>query len=342
MPDLKFFDRSAPLSLREIAEAIGASIAEGSDPNYSINDVAPLDKAGAGDLGFFDNVKYRDQFMNTKAGACITAPDKADLAPKGVHLLLTPYPYKAYALAAQKLYPEPSPTGKISETASIDSTASVGKNSLIGSGVCIGSGASIGEGAWIEANAVIGRNVSIGKHCRIGANASISHAVIGDYVRIYPGVRIGQEGFGFAMDFRNGHVKVPQLGRVIIEDHVEIGANTCIDRGSGPDTVIGQGTWIDNLVQVAHNVKIGRGCVIAAQVGISGSTVIEDFAIFGGQAGLAGHLHIGRGARIAAQSGVIRDIPAGEEQMGYPSIPLRQFMRQVVLLNRLIKKEKTP
>jgi UDP-3-O-[3-hydroxymyristoyl] glucosamine N-acyltransferase len=133
-------------------------------------------------------------------------------------------------------------------------------------------------------------------------------------------------------------VKVPQLGRVIIEDHVEIGANTTIDRGAGPDTVIGAGTWIDNLVQIGHNVKIGRGCVIVSQVGISGSTVIEDYAMLGGQAGVAGHLHIGQGARIAAQSGVMRSIPAGEEQMGSPAMPSKQFMRQVAALKRLISK----
>jgi UDP-3-O-[3-hydroxymyristoyl] glucosamine N-acyltransferase len=186
---------------------------------------------------------------------------------------------------------------------------------------------------------VIGRNVQIGEHVRVGASATVSHAHIGDHSRLYTGVRIGQDGFGFAIDPR-GHVKVPQLGRVIIEGHVEIGANTCIDRGAGPDTVIGQGTWIDNLVQIGHNVRIGRGCIIVSQVGIAGSTVLEDFVAIGGQGGISGHLHIGQGARIAAGSGVIKDIPAGEEQMGYPAQPIRDFMKQVAFMKRLIKKNK--
>ena len=155
---------------------------------------------------------------------------------------------------------------------------------------------------------------------------------------VYTLARIGQDGFGFAID-PAGFVKVPQLGRVIIEDSVEIGANTTIDRGAGPDTVIGQGTWIDNLVQIGHNVKIGKGCVIVSQAGISGSTIIDDFVMIGGQAGIAGHLHVGSGAKVAAQSGIMRNIPAGEEQMGYPALPMKQFMRQIATLNRLSKKK---
>ena len=161
--------------------------------------------------------------------------------------------------------------------------------------------------------------------------------MIGSYSRLYPGVRVGQDGFGFAID-PAGHVKVPQLGRVIIEEHVEIGANTTIDRGAGPDTVIGQGTWIDNLVQIGHNVKIGRGCIIVSQVGISGSTVLGDFVAVGGQVGIAGHLQIGSGVRIAAQSGIMKDIPAGDEVMGSPAVPIRQYMKQVAFLKRLVKK----
>lgn len=338
MPDFKFFERRPALSLKDISGLSGAEL-PGGQFTYMIEDVAPLDKAGPKDLSFFDNVKYKDQFMVTKAGACFVSADMAPLAPKGVNILISKSPYKAYALTAQAFYPDVPPVVGTSPDTLIDPTAKIGKNATIEPNVVIGPGVIIGDNAWLEAGAIISRNVKIGDHCRIGANASVSHAEIGDYVRLYPGVRVGQDGFGFAIDPK-GHVKVPQLGRVIIEDHVEIGANTCVDRGSGPDTVIGQGTWIDNLVQVGHNVKIGRGCIIAAQVGISGSTVLEDFVAIGGQGGLAGHLRIGRGAQIAAQSGVLRDIPAGEEQMGYPAVPLRQFLRQAILLNRLIKKEK--
>ncbi len=339
MPDSNFFDRRSPLSLKEIAVLSGAEVLKGSDADYSVDDLAPLDKAGPQDLSFFDNVKYREQFKVTKAGACFVSPATAHDAPKGVHLLVSASPYKSYALAAQAFYPIDKPAGSVAPTAVIDPSAKIGKDCVIEHGAVIGPGVVIGSGCWIEANSVISRNVRIGNHCRVGVNTSVAYALIGDYVRLYPGARIGQDGFGFAIDPK-GHVKVPQLGRVIIEDHVEIGANTTVDRGSGPDTVIGQGTWIDNLVQIAHNVKIGKGCIIAAQAGIAGSAVIEDFVAIGGQAGISGHLHVGKGARIAGHSGIMRDVPAGEEQMGYPAIPIRQFLRQATLLSHLIKKEK--
>ncbi len=340
MADPNFFQRRAPLSLGEISKISGADISSG-DASAMIEDVGPLDKAGPKEISFFDNVKYREQFQVTKAGACFASPETAKLAPKGVKVLVAKSPYKAYALAAQAFYPDQKPAGSISPRASVHPSAKIGKDCVIEDNAVINEGAVLGQGCLIEAGAVIGRNVKIGDYGRVGANASVSHALIGAHVRLYPGARVGQDGFGFAMD-SGGHVKVPQLGRVIIEDHVEIGANTTIDRGSGPDTVIGQGTLIDNLVQIAHNVKIGRGCIIVAQVGIAGSTVIEDFVAFGGQAGVAGHLRVGKGAQIAAQSGVIQDVPAGEVQMGYPSMPMRQFLRQAALLKRLIKKEKLP
>ncbi|MGB4106664.1 MAG: UDP-3-O-(3-hydroxymyristoyl)glucosamine N-acyltransferase [Alphaproteobacteria bacterium] len=340
MADPNFFKRRTPLSLGEISKISGADI-PGGDASYMVEDVAPLDRAGPKEISFLDNVKYKDQFLVTKAGACFASPETAKLAPKGVRVLVTSSPYKAYALTAQAFYPDHSSDGSISSRASVHPGAKIGKDCVIEDGAVIAEGAVLGQGCRIEANAVIGRSVKIGDYSRVGANATVSHALIGDHVRIYPGAQVGQDGFGFAIDPK-GHVKVPQLGRVIIEDHVEIGANTTIDRGSGPDTVIGQGTLIDNLVQIAHNVKIGKGCLIVAQVGIAGSTVIEDFVAMGGQVGIAGHLRVGKGAQIAAQSGVIQDVPAGEEQMGYPSMPIRQFLRQAALLKRLIKKEKAP
>ncbi|MCB1721485.1 MAG: UDP-3-O-(3-hydroxymyristoyl)glucosamine N-acyltransferase [Rhodospirillales bacterium] len=339
MADSRFFVKSKDFSLRELAELTGSELGTGAAPERVLSDVAPLDVAGPNDLSFLDNVKYKDQFLTTRAGACFVHPSVAELAPQGVCLLLNAHPYKAYAVAAQAFYPDIKPKGKVSAQAHIDPSAIVGAECIIGPGVVIGAGAEIGEKSWIEANSVIGEYVRIGAHVRIGSNATLSHCHIGDYTRLYPGVRVGQDGFGFAIDPK-GHVKVPQLGRVIIEDHVEIGANTTIDRGAGPDTVIGQGTWIDNLVQIGHNVQIGQGCVIVAQVGISGSSVIEDFVAIGGQAGITGHLHIGSGARIAAQSGVMRNVPAGEEYMGSPAMPIRETMKQVALLKRLTKKNK--
>ena len=340
MPDQRFFPAPKPLSLAEIAKISQAEFAPGADPARMIAGVAPLDQAGAGDLTFLDNVKYRAAFEKTASSACILHPDRAKDAPAGVSLLLSKNPYRSYALAAQALYPRQIPVSRIADSARVDASAKIGKGCIIEEGVVIGAGAEIGQGCWFEPYAVIGAGVVIGDHCRIGAHVSVSHALIGHHVRLYPGVRVGQDGFGFAADPK-GHVKIPQLGRVIIGDHVEIGANTCIDRGAGPDTVIGDGTWIDNLVQIGHNVKIGRGCIIVSQVGISGSTVVEDFVALGGQVGLAGHITVGQGARIGAQAGVMRDVPAGEEYIGSPAMPIKQFMRQIIKLNHLIKKEKS-
>lgn len=323
MPDPRFFKRESPRTLADIASLTGSELSPASSGNIRIADVAPLDTAAPGDLSFFDNVKYRDQFSATKAGACFVAPDAARFGPSDGNtvLLLNKSPYKAYAVAAQAFYPDRAPAAPVSPHAHIDTSVEIGAD-------CV-----------IEAGAVIGAGVKIGRGCRIGANAVISHAIIGDHVRVYPGCCIGQDGFGFAID-PAGHVKVPQLGRVIIENHVEIGANTCIDRGAGPDTVIGQGTWIDNLVQIGHNVKIGKGCVIVSQVGISGSTVIEDYVVLGGQVGVAGHLRIGKGARIGAQSGIMRDLPGGQQYLGSPSIPIKEKMREIAFLSRMIKKDK--
>lgn len=337
MPDSDFFTRRSSYSLQQLANISSSEIGVGADPDFVVEDVSPLDIAGSQDLSFLDNVKYKDDFMTTKAGACFVSSKLAHLAPDGLQLLISEEPYKAYALAAQHFYPDEKPEDNISEAANIHPSAKIADGCTIEAGACIAENVEIGEKCWIEANAVIGRNVTIGDNCRIGANATVSHARIANHVRLYTGARVGQDGFGFAIDPR-GHVKVPQLGRVIIESHVEVGANTTIDRGSGPDTVIGQGTWIDNLVQIAHNVKIGKGCVIVAHVGISGSCVIEDFVAIGGQVGVAGHLTIGAGARIGAQSGVMRDVPPGAELTGTPAIPSKEFMRQSVILKRLVKK----
>ncbi len=339
MADSRFFSKVGRFTVGELADIFDCTLSEGADSSVVLDDVCPLQEAQPNHLSFFDNIKYKEDFLNTKAGACFVSQKMAQIAPEGLICLISNTPYKAYALAAQAYYPENQPDSDISKLASIDKSAELEEGAYIGPNVVIGSNVKIGSNAWIEAGVIIQEGVVIGDNCRIGAQATISHSIIGDHVRLYPGVRVGQDGFGFAID-PQGHVKVPQLGRVIIEDHVEIGANTTIDRGAGPDTVIGQGTWIDNLVQIGHNVVIGKGCVIVAQVGISGSCIIEDFVAIGGQAGMAGHLRIGAGAQIGAQAGVINDLEGGEEYMGSPAFPKRQFFRQVAALNRLIRKKK--
>lgn len=341
MADPRFFKNAGPVSLAELAQLTGAVLRDPAQDCRTVADVAPLDTAGPDQISFIDNVKYRDQFAGTRAGACFAAPAMLDYAPAGTLVLVTDRPYKAYALTAQRFYPDiPGKKTHVAAGAHVDTTATVGPGVHIDAGAVIGPGVKLGAGCHIGPNAVIGENVELGAGCRVGAQASVSHALIGSNVRLYPGVRIGQDGFGFAID-PAGHVKVPQLGRVVIEDNVEIGANSCIDRGAGPDTVIGAGTWIDNLVQIGHNVKIGRGCVIVSQVGISGSSVVEDYAVLAGQVGVAGHLRIGKGARIGAQSGIMRDVPAGTEVVGSPAMPIREKMREFALIARLVRQSRT-
>lgn len=337
MADPLFFRNNGPFTLARLAELTGAELAHAPDPSRAMRDVAPLATATEEQLSFLDNVKYKADFLTTKAGACFVSPEMAAHAPAATALLVHKSPYKAYALAAQAFYPAEEREEYISPQALIHPEAKIGKGCHIEALAVIEAGVEVGENSLIESGAVVKQNTRIGAFAKIGSNAVISHALIGDHVSIYRGVCIGQDGFGFAID-PAGYVKVPQLGRVIIGDHVEIGANTAIDRGAGPDTVIGSGTWIDNLVQIGHNVKIGKGCIIVSQAGISGSTVIEDYVAIGGQAGLTGHLKIGKGARVAAQSGVMRDVPPGEDVMGAPAMPSRQFMRQVAALGRLARK----
>ncbi|MES2729644.1 MAG: UDP-3-O-(3-hydroxymyristoyl)glucosamine N-acyltransferase [Pseudomonadota bacterium] len=335
MADTRFFDRAGPFTLAQIYKAARLDPLVESAPSFV--DIGRLEDAGPDQVTFFDNIKYRDALRSTRAGACFVHPDYADEVPAGTLAIVTPQPYKAYALTAQIFYPGVKPAATIHAASHVADDAVIGVGTTIEAGAVIESGAQIGANCWIGANTVIGRGVVLGDGCIIGANATVSHTVIGNHVRLYPGVRIGQDGFGFAID-PAGHIKVPQLGRVVIEDGVEIGANTAIDRGAIGDTHIGAGCWIDNLVQIGHNVRLGRGCVIVSQVGIAGSTVLGDFVVLAGQAGIAGHLKIGSGVRVAAQSGVMRDIPPKSDVMGSPAMPIKQYMRQVATLTRLTRK----
>lgn len=339
MVDSRFFTNHGPFTASDLAAATGATLASAEFAARPLHDVAPLDRAAITDVSFFDNSKYVEQFYSSEAGACFVRPKFADKAPKGMAVLLTEDPYRCYALAAQKFYPAAKPAPGVHAAAHVHVSATLGKNVSIGAGAVIGPNVMIGDESCIGPNAVIESGVTIGRNTVIGGLTSISHAMIGDRVLIHRGVQIGQDGFGFALN-REGHVKVPQLGRVVIEDDVEIGSNTTIDRGTGPDTYIGEGTKIDNLVQIGHNVNIGKRAVIIAQTGISGSTRIGDGAVLAGQAGIAGHLKIGAGAKIAAKSGVMSDIPAGTSYGGSPAVPAIDWHRQTIALSRLIKSKR--
>jgi UDP-3-O-[3-hydroxymyristoyl] glucosamine N-acyltransferase len=338
MADPRFFKVAGPFTLKELADLIGAELSAGADAEAIFEDVAPLSAAGPRDVSFLDNKKYVDEFKTSQAGACIVEASLAEKAPEGMGLLISTTPYSSYALAAQAFYPEPAFEPGVSASASIDATAHVPRDCLVEAGVVVGPGAKIGARCRIGANTVIGQEVVVGENTSIGSGVHLSHCLIGARVLLHPGVCIGQRGFGFAMA-ASGHIKVPQLGRVVIEDDVEIGANSTIDRGSGPDTVIGAGSMIDNLVQIGHNVCLGRGCVIVAQAGVAGSTRLEEFAVVAAQGGVSGHLVIGKGAQIGAKSGVMRDVAAGEKVAGIPAVPVKEHFRQVATLKRLASRK---
>ena len=338
MTDLRFFNRAGPYSLGELAELSGARLGGGVDGKQVITDVSPIETAGPEDITFLDNRKYLDAFAGSRAGAAFVDERFAERAPAGMALLLTKEPYKAFARAAQAFYPAKPVIPGIAPTAIIGPAATVPADCEIGPYVVIEAGARIGARCQIGAHTVIGQAVELGDDCRVGPHVTLSHCLVGARVVLHPGVRIGQPGFGFAPD-REGPVKIPQLGRVVIGDDVDIGANTTIDRGSGHDTVIGPGTMIDNLVQIGHNVVLGRGCILAGQVGISGSTKLGDFVMAGGQAGFAGHLNIGTAARVAAQAGLMRDVEPGSTVAGAPAVAITSFWRQVAVLQRLATKK---
>ncbi|MCX2722554.1 UDP-3-O-(3-hydroxymyristoyl)glucosamine N-acyltransferase [Roseibium salinum] len=341
MSEPKFFTMPASVSLQDIASWAEAEIERG-DGSLEITGVAPLEDAGQGALVFFDNTAYLKQLQATTAAACLVTKRHKDKVPDGVAVLVCADAYRSWAKVLARLFPEamvpkdPAPVA-ISERASVDPGASLEENVTVEPGVVISAGAEIGAGTVIRANAVIGRGVKIGRDCVIGANCTVQHSVLGNRVYLHPGVCCGQDGFGYAMG-PQGHLKVPQVGRVIIQDDVEIGACTTIDRGANRDTVIGEGTKIDNQVQIGHNVVVGRHCVIVSQVGLSGSCTLEDFVAIGGQTGVRGHVTIGMGAQVAAVSVVSEDLPAGGRYGGTPAKPVKQWFREVAAVRKLAER----
>lgn len=342
MTEPLFFKTSPGMTIAEIAALTGGVVREGADPDLRITHVAPLDHAGPGELTFADKPKFAALLATTHAAACLLPQRLVDVAPAHLAVISVRQPYVAYIAVAQALHPDslrPASVvgGKgVSPAAFVDATARLEPGVIVDPGAVIGAGAEIGARTLIGAHAVIGPQVRIGRDCAIGPSATVTHALIGDRVILHPGVRVGQDGFGYVPGPK-GYIKVPQLARVILQDDVEIGANSTVDRGGSRDTVIGEGTKIDNLVQIGHNVTIGRRCVIASLTGVSGSTVIGDHAVLGGQVGVADHISIGAGAMLAARSGVISNVPAGARWGGFPARPLRDWLRGEALMRRMVK-----
>lgn len=331
--DPRFFPSAGPRRLAEIAAAAEARFAGEAERIFT--DVAPLALAGPEDVAFYEGRRHIAALKATRAGAVLLpAGTEADL-PAGTIALICAAPQLAYARVAALFHPRPRPVPGIHPTAVVGEGATIGEGCEIGPFAVIGARAEIGPGCIIGPHAVVGDGCVLGAGCILRSHASLLHCLAGVAVVLNEGARVGGEGYGFVTTPMGEHVTVPQIGRVILGDAVEIGVNACVDRGAGGDTVLGPGTRLDNLVQIGHNVKTGRGCVIVAQVGIAGSAELGDFVVVAAQAGVVGHITVGSKARVGAQAGVMNDVPPGTDVVGSPAWPARETMRAFARLRQL-------
>jgi UDP-3-O-[3-hydroxymyristoyl] glucosamine N-acyltransferase len=342
----RFFDEPPRLTLADIAEMTGAVLVDSKRGLVPITGLAVLDEAGPSQLTFLEKAKYAPQLANCHAAACFVSRRLEQELPGHVAALRVADPYRAFVAVARKMHADAlrpiaqsggegvAVSAVIHPTARLEDDVSVEPHAVIGPHVEIGTGTIIGAGA------VIGPYVTIGRGCAIGAGATLTCCLLGNAVIVHPGCRIGQDGYGF-LPGADGHAKVPQTGRVIIQNDVEIGANTTIDRGALRDTVIGEGTKIDNLVQIAHNVVTGRRCLITSQVGIAGSVTLGEGVALGARVGINNHVTIGDGAQIAATSIVHDDVPPGARWGGTPAKPVKLWFREMMLLERMAREAST-
>lgn len=342
MTDPVFFAPSRRFTAGEIAALTGAELRTAGLASNSVDMLAALDQGGTSALVFADGKRNAARLASLQASVVLCPDDVASLVPNGIAVLVSGRPQADFAAVGRVMFPAAARpatiTGEtgVSSAAHVHASAVIEAGAIVEAGAVIGADAAIGSGTIVAPNAVIGPSCQIGRDCYVGAGATVAHAMIGNRVVLHAGVRIGQDGFGYVPG-RGGVEKVPQLGRVVIQDDVEVGANTTIDRGALSDTVVGEGTKIDNLVQIAHNVRIGRSCIIAGHCGLSGSVTLGDGVMLGGRAGLADHLTVGDGAQIAAGSGVMNDVPAGARWGGFPAQPLKDAMREFAILRAFVK-----
>jgi UDP-3-O-[3-hydroxymyristoyl] glucosamine N-acyltransferase len=338
-----FFEKPPLTTLAEIAVLAKAELVDPSRTSQQIKGLASLEEAGPSHLSFFDNLKYAGQLAQSKAGACLVSPRFEASVPANIAVLRSPQPFRAFVNVARTFHRDTlrpaSWVGNdgIAPSAIIDPTAHLEDGVIVDPLAVIGPNVEIGAGTVVGAGAVIGPGVRIGRDCNVGARTAIQCALIGNNVLIHPGCSIGQDGYGFVFFGAEGHVKVPQTGRVLIQNDVEVGAGTTIDRGSLRDTVIGEGTKIDNQVQIGHNVTIGRHCLLAAQIGLAGSLTIGDNVALGAKVGINNHLKIGDGAQVTAMSAVKDDIPPGGRWGGHFAKPTKQWFREIVAVERLVR-----
>lgn len=336
MADSRFYQRSGPFRL----DALAAQVAfEAPQSDLKLSDIASLETAGASELGFFSNPKLADQLAASKAGAVLMKAEHAGLCPDGTVPLICDDPYRAMAQISQLFYPLAARArhmpGGMQDGHNVHPDAKIGEGVVIGQNAIVGPGVEIGDGSHISAGAVIGHGVVIGRDCTIGTNAVVGYAIIGDRVIIHAGAAVGADGFGYAPGA--SHVKIPQLGRVILQADVEIGANSGIDRGALGDTVIGEGSKLDNLVHIAHNVQLGRHCFLTALCAVAGSSTLGDYVQMGGQSAVGGHVSVGNNCVIAANASVLSSFPDDSEVAGVPARPRLDMYRDLAFLSRLRK-----
>ncbi|MET3790258.1 UDP-3-O-(3-hydroxymyristoyl)glucosamine N-acyltransferase [Aquamicrobium terrae] len=345
MTDPVFFVPSRRYTAGEVATLTGSTLANPAYADTVIETIASAIEGGDNALVFVEGKRHASLMADLRAAAVLCPIELADKAPTGVAVLVNPRAQQAFAFVGRMMFPAaatPAPSTSergISPQAHIDPTAAIEPGAIIEAGAVVGPDVAIGSGTVVAPNAVIGASCRIGRDSYIGPNVAVQYALIGNRVIIHGGARVGQDGFGFVSGAK-GPERMPQIGRVIIQDDVEIGSNTTVDRGAMADTIIGEGTKIDNLVQIAHNVRIGRGCVIAGQCGISGSVTLGDFVMLGGRVGIADHITVGDRVQVAASSGLMYDIPAGERWAGMPAQPMRDFFRELSAIRAFTKSSK--